>query len=241
MKPVFTLVPLAIGSTHAFSLGTALAEISKLFPNNIAFKGADAVISGLESTAGKILGYQETRSDLVNGDCGDVMLIFARGTGEPGNVGALVGPEFLDELVSALPGKNVSMQGIDPSSYPATVAQYFTGGSTGGADEMATYVSKAAASCTGTSIIMSGWSQGAQVVHLAASKVGTSGMSAVSAVVTFGDPDSNSTIAGIDSSKVKVICHDDDDICQFGDILGPTHFTYAKDTPAAASLVASVL
>lgn len=35
---------------------------------------------------------------------------------------------------------------------------------------------------------MSGWSQGAQVVHLAAKQLGTSGMAGVSAVVTFGDP-----------------------------------------------------
>lgn len=142
MKQAFTLTPLtllsmmALPTAHALSLTKVLAEISTLFPNNIAFKGADTVISDLEATAGKLLGYTETRNDLVNGDCGDVMVIFARGTGEPGNIGALVGPEFLDELVTALPGKNVSMQGIDASAYPATVADYFTKGSTTGAAAM---------------------------------------------------------------------------------------------------------
>lgn len=35
---------------------------------------------------------------------------------------------------------------------------------------------------------MSGWSQGAQVVHKAADLVGPEAMGSVSSVVTFGDP-----------------------------------------------------
>lgn len=132
---------------------------------------------------------------------------------------------------------------------------------------------------------MSGYSQGAQVVHKAAALVG-SGMASISSIVTFGDPglfdwtsslallslartwpdvvlaivqqpwnsplprygqladnptDSKKAVTGIDPSKVLVICHDRDDICQFGDLLTLKHFTYAKNVTEAAAFVASHL
>lgn len=136
MKPALSVLPLALGAACASSMTAVAAEIAKLFPDNIAFQGADALVSSLEAAAGKVLGYDETRSDLAGPECGDVMLIFARGTGEPGNVGALVGPELRGELEAVLPGRNISMQGVDESAYSATVAEYFTGGSTTGAQEM---------------------------------------------------------------------------------------------------------
>lgn len=64
------------------------------------------------------------------------MIIFARGTGEPGNVGGLVGPIFYNEVVKLMPGKNVSFQGIDAKYYPAVVGDYYAGGSTTGAERM---------------------------------------------------------------------------------------------------------
>lgn len=121
---------------------------------------------------------------------------------------------------------------------------------------------------------MSGYSQGAQLVHNAASELPASTMDKVSAVVTFGDPgmrspfslsrfpspkkehyllgwpltqklqphpvtDSSSAVANMDASKVLVICHDGDGICQFGDIITLEHLTYAENVTAAASFVVS--
>lgn len=129
-------LPLLALTAQAFDLNALLAAIDNYFPNNIAIKSADKIISKAETAVGKLIGVQETRNDLIDGNCGDVMVIFARGTGEPGNIGALVAPEFYDELVSAMDGKVVSMQGIDLSAYPAVVADYFTGGSDSGAEAM---------------------------------------------------------------------------------------------------------
>lgn len=128
--------PLLALTAHAFDLNVLLAAIDKYFPDNFAIKTADAIISKAESAIGTLIGVQETRHDLLDGRCGDVMVIFARGTGEPGNIGALVAPEFYDKLVSALDGKTVSMQGIESNAYPAVVADYFTGGSETGAEAM---------------------------------------------------------------------------------------------------------
>lgn len=129
-------LPLLALTAQAFDLNALLAAIDRYFPDNIAIKSADTIISKAETAVGKLIGVQETRNDLVDGNCGDVMVIFARGTGEPGNIGALVAPEFHNELVSALDDKSVSMQGIDSSAYPAVVADYFTGGSDTGAEAM---------------------------------------------------------------------------------------------------------
>ena len=43
-----------------------------------------------------------TDNDLLNGVCKNLTLIFARGTTESGNVGGIVGPPFVNALVSML-------------------------------------------------------------------------------------------------------------------------------------------
>lgn len=49
-------------------------------------------------------------------------------------------------------------------------------------------VTEAFANCPDTKVVMSGYSQGSQLVHNAASELDASIMEKVSAVVTFGDP-----------------------------------------------------
>lgn len=128
--------------------------------------------------------------------------------------------------------------------------------------DRASLVTQAFSQCPDTQVVMSGYSQGAQVTHLAAADLPAATMEKVSAVVTFGDPgtknnlllvcvsyglftdmalDSTSAVANIDSSKVLVICHDGDDICQFGDIITLAHLTYAENATAAATWVVEQL
>lgn len=57
-----------------------------------------------------------------------------------------------------------------------------------GVVQRASYVNQSLKSCPDVPIVMSGWSQGAQVVHKAAELVGREIMGLVSSVVTFGDP-----------------------------------------------------
>lgn len=52
----------------------------------------------------------------------------------------------------------------------------------------ASYVNQSLTSCPKVPVVMSGWSQGAQVVHKAADLVGPEMMGSVSSTVTFGDP-----------------------------------------------------
>lgn len=84
---------------------------------------------------------------------------------------------------------------------------------------------------------MSGYSQGGQLVHKAASIVGAAGMAKVSSVVIFGDPLNGQPVTGAET-KTKVVCHDGDDICKGGDLVLLPHLTYSLDAGDAATFVA---
>jgi cutinase len=45
----------------------------------------------------------------------------------------------------------------------------------------------------------------------------------------------------VPASKVKIICHDGDNICDNGIIITPAHRDYEKDAPAAAAFVAGLV
>lgn len=93
-----------------------------------------------------------TRNDLVNGNCGNLVYIFARGTTEAGNLGTVIGPPFARELTSRF--GNVAVQGVD---YPAVVAGFLIGGSREGANTMASLARRAIRQCPGVPIVMSGY------------------------------------------------------------------------------------
>lgn len=83
--------------------------------------------------------------------------------------------------------------------------------------------------CPNTKIVMSGYSQGGQLVHNAAKLLPASTMAAVSSVVIFGDPDDGTAVTGASASKTLVICHADDNICQHGDLILLAHLTYSEN------------
>ncbi|KAF3763112.1 family 5 carbohydrate esterase [Cryphonectria parasitica EP155] len=229
----------ALSLVPRLDINEILALITELFPVDVTLEDAQGLIEAGDEALALALGYSTTYNDLTDGECADVTLIFARGTDEPGNVGALVGPEFYSALQSALGSTTSIFQGVN--DYDASVTQYLEGGSTTAASDMATLVTQAFTQCPDTQVVMSGYSQGAQVVHLAASDLAAATMEKVSAVVTFGDPDSDTAVANIDSSKVLIICHEGDDICDFGDLILLPHLTYAENATAAAAFVVEQL
>lgn len=93
--------------------------------------------------------------------------------------------------------------------------------------------------CPNTKLVMSGYSQGGQVVHQTAAALPPETMAKVNSVVIFGDPLSSTPVQGA-AAKTLVICHPDDDICEDGDIILPTHLTYGFDAPKAAAFVAQM-
>lgn len=117
------------------SINAVLALITTLFPVNVSIAAIGSVVADAGQTLASTVGYDTTRGDINAGECGDVVVVFSRGTFEPGDVGSLVGPELFDQLSTALGAdKKVAVQGVD--NYPASVPEYLQGGSPGGSAAM---------------------------------------------------------------------------------------------------------
>ncbi|CAA9965572.1 Cutinase [Pyrenophora teres f. maculata] len=166
-----------------------------------------------------------------NACCTDMTVIFARGTGEMGNVGTVSGPPMFKAIRAKLGNDRVTVQGVD---YAASAAGNINLGGDGG-QKMADLVQLAKKQCPSTKIIVSGYSQGAMVVHNAFSK----GVSAedVAGAVMFGDPLKRQAISGLAADKIKEFCGTADQICGGGGDGGATgsHLSYGSSAEAAAT------
>ncbi|ATY58323.1 cutinase precursor, putative [Cordyceps militaris] len=208
-----------------------LQYILTYFPGQMAVQDACAVIGKGETLLGDVFRLSST----ANSDgCKDITVVFARGTCDPGNVGVLTGPAFFAAVRAAVGGKSVNVQGV---AYPASVAGYLDADKAAGLT-MAQIVRDTRSACPNTKIVISGYSQGGLAVHNAADALGGD-MSNVSAVVVFGDPMSHYPVSNIDASKVRIVCHGGDNICDGGAIIFPQHLTYAADAASSAAFVAS--
>jgi cutinase len=98
---------------------------------------------------------------------------------------------------------------------------------------------QAVTKCPSTKIVVSGYSQGAQLVHTATQRLSAAAANRVTAIVTFGDADRDETFGLVPASKADIICHDGDDICDNGINITPEHRNYEKDAPKAAAFVAA--
>ncbi|KAK3071825.1 hypothetical protein LTR53_007951 [Teratosphaeriaceae sp. CCFEE 6253] len=178
-----------------------------------------------------------TENQLVDGTpCRAITILFARGTTEHGNVGTLVGPPFFQAVANAVGASKVAVQGVD---YAANVAGFQAGGDAAGSATLASLVAQTQSKCPNTKLVLSGYSQGGQVVHNAAAMLSASQTAFVNSVVIFGDPDNGEPVGSIPSSKVLIICHVGDDICLHGDLILPPHLTYAINAQQAANFVVS--
>ncbi|KAN0104468.1 Cutinase domain containing protein [Hyaloscypha variabilis] len=164
--------------------------------------------------------------------CPSMSVIFARGTAEPGNVGILTGPPFFAAMAEYMNGTNqLAIQGVD---YPADIAGFLAGGSPAGSAVMAKLINTTLAACPNTPLLLSGYSQGAQLVHLAAASLPANTTAKISSVVLFGDPKNGTAIQGIAADRVLTICHSGDDICKGSDDIGISHLNYSLDAGTAA-------
>ncbi|KAK2767641.1 hypothetical protein FQN54_003799 [Arachnomyces sp. PD_36] len=198
---------------------------------NQGFDGMEDASIGLSKIQGG-----DTENDLIDGDCMNVTVIFARGTTEPGNVGSLAGPPFFESLDAALGAGQLAVQGVD---YPADIPGYLDGGSKEGAETMAGHVADAVSKCPDTKIVMSGYSQGAQVTHLAGNSLSASDAAHVSAVVVFGDPYKDEPIENISSDNILTFCAEGDLICEGQPIVLIPHLSYGANADEAADFVVS--
>ncbi|CAO2658131.1 Nn.00g073910.m01.CDS01 [Neocucurbitaria sp. VM-36] len=242
---VQSLLPFAVLFTTSISAPTPSNgpsfPITDLIGTDLTIEEYAQQLEG-QSTAEPALAKRQyggnTYNQLTDGTpCREITLIYARGTTQDGNVGAATdeGPTFFNALASRLGGTSrLAIQGV---TYPANVLGFLAGGDAEGATTMFNLINTAASKCPSTKIVVSGYSQGAQLVHTATQRLSAATAARVNAVVTFGDADRDETFGVIPTSKVLIICHTGDNICDNGIIITPEHRDYEKDAPTAAAFV----
>ncbi|KAL6705915.1 hypothetical protein ACN47E_006194 [Coniothyrium glycines] len=233
---------------------TALAAPT-LVPEGVSFPITDLIESDLtveeyahqlegERVVAPVLAKRQysgtTYNQLTDGTaCRPISVIYARGTTQAGNVGDVgsEGPTFLNAIAARVGGASrVAVQGVN---YPADVFGFLAGGSAEGATTMFNLIGQTATRCPSTKIVVSGYSQGAQLVHTATQRLTSANAARVSAVVTFGDADRDESFGLVAASKILIICHEGDNICDNGIIITPEHRNYEIDAPRAADFVAA--
>ncbi|KAI5789693.1 cutinase, partial [Peziza echinospora] len=167
--------------------------------------------------------------------CAPNIIIHARGTTELGNIGLFAGAPLIAALVDIfLPGKFI-VQGVN--NYPALVAGYLIGGSPSGARNMADQVNRAAKQCPGSKVFLTGYSQGAQVTHLAANLIPSNIRNIIAGIVVFGDPKKGQAFPGTLNNNVLTVCNFGDLICEGIPLPIGTHLTYFTEAPRAAQYI----
>ncbi|KAL1615285.1 hypothetical protein SLS56_011859 [Neofusicoccum ribis] len=168
-------------------------------------------------------------------------------------MGSVVGPGLASDLGQALGAGNVAVQGV---SYAADVGGIFTEiAPSGGAGTAAMFAAaqQVLSSCPDTKLVLSGYSQGAMLVHNTATRLGANA-GKVAAAVTFGDPFKSVKLQGIPAEKFKTFCATGDPVCGLGGVSALSgmvssggdqsssmlnHLGYGADAPAAAKFIQS--
>ncbi|KAK1816898.1 hypothetical protein LTR12_008737 [Friedmanniomyces endolithicus] len=197
---------------------------------------AASIVAGapVVKRAGTTYNGGQTATDVDDGVCAPITLIFARGSTEPGTMGSSVGPALAKALISSQGASGVAIQGV---SYTATIESNIDQGRAGG-PVMAQLAQKALKNCPNTKIALSGYSQGAMVVHVAASTLGSS----ISSAVLYGDPELHtaSSVSSLPASKVKEFCASGDGVCETGGFaITAAHLSYttSSDITDGASFI----
>ncbi|KAB8213272.1 cutinase, partial [Aspergillus novoparasiticus] len=80
-------------------------------------------------------------------------------------MGVLVGPDLENALAHKLRESSLAVQGV---AYPANLDGYLNGGDAEGANLLVTLVQRSLRQCPDSAVVLSGYSQGAQLIHRAA-------------------------------------------------------------------------
>lgn len=249
------LIPLTLLASSALAAPTAAPEPVAEVAEGVSFPITDLIDSDLtfDEYAAQLEAQQSSSESLAkrqyNGDtfnqltdgtaCRPISVIYARGTNGAGNVGEAgsEGPTFFNALAARLGGASqLAIQGVN---YSASVLGFLAGGDSAGATTMYNLIAQTVTRCPSTKIVVSGYSQGGQLVHTATQRLNAAQAARVNAVVTFGDADRDRTFGLVAKDRTLIICHEGDNICDNGIIITSQHRNYEQDAPAAAAFVAS--
>ncbi|KAL7678542.1 putative cutinase/acetylxylan esterase, alpha/Beta hydrolase [Plasmopara halstedii] len=156
----------------------------------------------------------------VIGQCTDVHIVFARGSGEMPGLG-ICGTPFVSRITSQLAGKSVSSYAVE---YSASISQTSAGP---GATDMTKHVVGVAQECPNTVFVLGGYSQGASVTDIA---IGISTSLGVGEYIpdTLAPRQSIESSSQLYGSKAIEHCNLGDPVCGNG-FNTIAHMTYPTD------------
>ncbi|WP_199199368.1 cutinase family protein [Amycolatopsis sp. CA-128772] len=182
--------------------------------------------------------------------CTDIDVAVARGTGEPGTLGLIVGDPVFQAVQNRLRPRSVSSYRVD---YPADLGE--PASVQRGNTDLVGHVRSQAAACPQQRFVLAGYSQGANVVD---NSIGISSDGAVvggpivatipadlapriAAIVLFGNPIRaiGRQVTGTYAGRTKDYCALGDPICQAGGLNILAHLSYGNQAGDAAAFVAS--
>ncbi|KAI1114127.1 carbohydrate esterase family 5 protein [Nemania sp. NC0429] len=186
-------------------------------------------------------GTGTTANEFLEHGCRPVIFIFARGSYQDGNIGISPGPQTIAQLKARLGGDGaVAAQGLD---YPAELLDNLRAEGCDPVDvgSLMALVARAAGECPDSKLVLSGYSQGAALVHAAARRLGPEVIARVAAAVTYGDTrkeQDRGLVPGIDPSRSLILCHDGDLVCDGTLIVTDYHYDYDDLAPTAVEFIA---
>lgn len=135
----------------------------------------------------------------------------------------------------------MAAQGVD---YPALLLDNLRDGGCDpeDADNMRALITQAATQCPSSKLVVSGYSQGAALVHRSVEAASTSVKARIYAAVTFGDTQKaqdGGQVPNFDASKTLILCHDGDEVCEGTLIITDAHHEYHDLSPEAVSFIVS--
>ncbi|KAH7635920.1 cutinase-domain-containing protein [Sordaria sp. MPI-SDFR-AT-0083] len=191
-----------------------------------------------------ILAERQTQTGITSTEftrlgCRPVIFLFARGSTEIGNMGSTVGPPTSNGIKAAQGVTNVVTEGID---YPALLSTNFLpgGADLGGISEMKRLLNKAATECPNSKIVVSGYSQGAALVHRAVESMSEAVKNKIVAAVTYGDTQrlqDRGRIPNFPEEKTLIICNTGDLVCVGQLTILAPHLDYERRVPEALAFI----
>jgi len=163
-------------------------------------------------TASPALQRRQVAQELTKGDCKAVTFIWARGTGEPANLGPIIGGQLAPALRKKLP--DIAIEGV---TYSAGVMGNLTpeGGDAAGIAEAKKLYNLAATKCPNTIISGGGYSQGAAITHRAVESLPESVKKRIAGIILYGDTkhtQDGGRIKNFPKEKVRTFCNGYDDL-----------------------------
>ncbi|TLD06037.1 uncharacterized protein PgNI_08591 [Pyricularia grisea] len=206
----------------------------------LAYASPTGVLENRQLLAGRV---GATAKEFTNGGCKQIIMIFARGSTEIGNMGVICGPQTANGVKSAFGASNVAVEGVD---YAAGLTTNFLrgGADPAGISEMKRLIAKANSECPDSMLVVGGYSQGAALTHRAVENLPQAQKDQIKAAFTFGDTQKQqdrNQIKNFPTDKTNIICQPGDLVCVGTLTITPAHLTYGTRANEQVKFITSAL